>query len=200
MASLAGSLTSGALQGRSSYVLLSTPPPLQGLDGEATEDVIRELQEPQAEVQDPEVQFAAAAALYAPFVSAAAEIPDKRSDDNGVQGSGVAAEAPFGNAGCAKDGETDSGLAVLVRVLSSPRATANPTHVYMLLRILDAASKLKVCAWRSIALSDRLLIPSFAGTSGAEMEPWHDCLLHVHVAHGWATVGAGWHHWQVAHV
>ena len=39
-----------------------------------------------------------------------------------------------------------TGLAVLIRVLSSPRATANPTHVYMLLRLLDAASKLKVHA------------------------------------------------------
>ena len=132
---------------------------VQGLDGEATEDVIRELQEPQAEAQDPEVQFAAAAALCAPLAPAAALPSDQRSnDEEGVHGGDVVAEAPSAVAGAEEEGSADTGLAVLVRVLSSPRATANPTHVYMLLRVLDAASKLKVCTLRSVAIVHRQLV------------------------------------------
>jgi hypothetical protein len=135
--------------------VLTTSLPCQGLDGEATEDVVRELQEPQAEAQGPEVQFAAAAALCAPLGAAAAQPSDERSKGKGMQGGDTAMETLFGNAGVEQGARADSGLAVLVRVLSSPRATANPTHVYMLLRILDAASKLKVCAWQYTAASVR---------------------------------------------
>lgn len=40
------------------------------MDGEATEDVVRELSEPARETQDPEVQFAIAAVFTAPFAKA----------------------------------------------------------------------------------------------------------------------------------
>lgn len=43
------------------------------MDGEATEDVVRELSEPARETEDPEVQFAIAAVFAAPFAEATAE-------------------------------------------------------------------------------------------------------------------------------
>ena len=42
------------------------------MDGEATEDVLRELSEPPSESEDPEVQFAIAALFAAPFAGAGA--------------------------------------------------------------------------------------------------------------------------------
>ena len=150
---------------------------MQGLDGEATEDVVRELQESQAEAQDPEVQFAAAAALCEPLrqdmaatdkgqqlLAAHTRETDETSAtgtpamsspaENSAKADQQAAETPregdMAQGAASDSGAPDrsfarsSGLAVLIRVLSSPRATANPTHVYMLLRLLDAASKLKV--------------------------------------------------------
>ncbi len=154
---------------------------LQGLDGEATEDVVRELQESQSEAQDPEVQFAAAAALCVPLMQPvktmttvkqtpaasshakqdAAREPtaavtaiaadnvqchDQAANAGALGRAAVVAGSADSGAPSVEPGSDGTGLAVLIHVLSSPRATANPTHVYMLLRLLDAASKLKVCA------------------------------------------------------
>ena len=155
--------------------------PMQGLDGEATEDVVRELQESQSEAQDPEVQFAAAAALCVPLMQPAAATTanaqdpaapahavvntggewmaavsapgadtvrrhDQAADAEAPGSAAVAAGLEDSGAPSVEPGSDDTALAVLIHVLSSPRATANPTHVYMLLRLLDVASKLKVCA------------------------------------------------------
>ena len=105
---------------------LSYGPPLQGLDGEATEDVIRELQEPAREQQEPEVQYASAALMLRPL-----DITSSAEDAVGSKANPAAAR---------------SGLDVLVDMLRLPRATAEPTHVYTLLRLLNAACKLQVCA------------------------------------------------------
>ncbi len=142
---------------------------------------MRELQESQAEAQDPEVQFAAAAALCVPLMQPAAatitikqtpaapthsmvdteseqtaavsalganfvQCHDQAADAEAPGHAAVAAGLAHSGAPSVEPGSDDTGLAVLIHVLSSPRATANPTHVYMLLRLLDAASKLKVCA------------------------------------------------------
>ena len=97
---------------------------LKGLDGEATEDVIRELQEPASESQDPELQYAIASVLAQPFAEAAR--------DRGR----IGAEAGSMNVG--------NGLEVFVRMLQLPRAAAEPMHLYLLLRLLHSACNLEV--------------------------------------------------------
>lgn len=87
--------------------------------------MVRDLQEPASELQDPELQYAVASVFAQPFVEAA-------TAESGAAGGTVSSMA------------VSNGLEVFVRMLQLPRAAAEPMHVYLLLRLLHAACNLEV--------------------------------------------------------